>query len=79
MTGPINLWHHKTIMSINDTKKSARGRPPVDSEPVNLRLSRDLLEGVDAFRKEQSSLPTRPGAIRAILQDWLNEKGFLKS
>mgnify|MGYP002652052400 CR=1 FL=1 len=57
--------------------KPKKGRPPVDTEAVNLRLPRDMLSAVDAMRREQSSLPTRPEAIRIALKDWLIANGYL--
>lgn len=59
-------------MSINETNKPKKGRPTVDSEPVNLRLSRDVLEMLDDFRRKQMDLPTRPEAIRRLLRDALD-------
>lgn len=53
------------------------GRPRVDTEQITVRLPRDLLNGVDALRKEQDNPPTRPEAIRDILRDWLRDKGYL--
>ena len=54
-------------MSIDSAKKSKKGRPAVDSEAVNVRLERATLESLDAWRKDQPDLPTRPEAIRRIL------------
>lgn len=63
----VYLWHDKTIMSINETNKPKRGRPSVDSEAINLRLPRDVLDIVDDFRRGQSDLPTRPEAVRRLI------------
>lgn len=46
---------------------SKKGRPPTDTEQITLRLPRDLLDAVDAFRRQESDLPTRPEAIRRVL------------
>jgi len=48
-----------------------RGRPPVDSEAINLRLPRELIEGIDNRRRAESDLPTRPEMIRRALVQWL--------
>lgn len=53
------------------------GRPPVDSDAVTVRLTRDMLEAVDAFRKSEDDLPTRPEGIRRLLAETLKEKGYL--
>lgn len=39
----------------------------MDTEPVNVRLSRDLLSKIDAIRATKSPSPSRPEAIRQIL------------
>lgn len=51
-----------------------RGRPPIDSEAVNLRLPRDLIEAIDARRRDEVDLPTRPEMIRRALIEWLEMK-----
>jgi len=53
------------------------GRPTVDTEAVTLRLPRDVLEAVDAFRKDEKDLPTRPEGVRRLLAGALKEKGYL--
>lgn len=56
-------------MSIAGAKKSKRGRPPVDSEAVNVRLERPALDALDAWIAKQSEpRPTRPEAIRRLLE-----------
>lgn len=59
--------------TISDTKKPRKGRPAVDSEPVNLRLPRSLLSAVDEFRRAEPDLPTRPEAIRRIIAKALKD------
>ena len=54
------------------------GRPPVDSEQVNLRIQRAELDGIDAFSSEQEDTPARTEAIRRIIRDWLVSHGYLK-
>ena len=60
-------------MSIADAKKS-RGRPNVDSEAVNVRLERPMLTALDAWRQKRLTTPSRPEAIRRLL-----EAGLCKS
>lgn len=62
--------------TINPSKKP-RGRPPVDSEQINARLPRDILDALDAFISEQPDSPSRPGAVRRLLRDHLIGLGFL--
>ncbi|QLH12966.1 MULTISPECIES: ribbon-helix-helix domain-containing protein [Paracoccus] len=52
-----------------------RGRPPVDSEAVNLRLPRELIEAIDNRRRDERDLPTRPEMIRRALAQWLEMTG----
>lgn len=54
-------------MSNDSANKSKRGRPVVDTEAVNVRLPREMVEAVDAFRREQGDQPTRPEAIRRLV------------
>jgi hypothetical protein len=63
--------------TINDTKKPKKGRPSVDTEPVNLRLPRAVIDALEKYRRDQDVIPTRPEAIRVILQDWLVGAGYL--
>lgn len=55
------------------------GRPPVDSEQVNLRVQRADLDAIDAFSADQVDKPPRTEAIRRIVRDWLVGHGYLKA
>lgn len=48
-------------------EKRAKGRPRLDTEPVNLRLPREMIEALDDRRRHESDLPTRPEMIRRLL------------
>ncbi len=52
-------------------KETKMGRPRVDTEAVNLRLPRDMIEAIDDLRRMQPDLPTRPEMIRRALAEWL--------
>ncbi|MFC3060002.1 ribbon-helix-helix protein, CopG family [Paenirhodobacter populi] len=52
-------------------EQKKRGRPTVDSESINLRLPRDLIEAIDDRRRLELDLPTRPEMIRRALVQWL--------
>jgi len=43
------------------------------SVPVMVRIAPDLLEKVDAWRREQPDLPSRPEAIRRLTAAKLSE------
>jgi hypothetical protein len=60
-------------MSIDSAKKPKKGRPSVDSEAVNVRLERQAIEALDAWRKKQNDLPTRPEAIRRLIEKALGK------
>lgn len=58
-------------MSIDSAKKS-KGRPKVDSEAINVRMERDLIDRIDAYRRDEPGLPTRPEAIRRLVEKGLS-------
>lgn len=56
------------MTSIDNVKKSKKiGRPSVDTEAVTLRLSKDTIQKIDDWRRFESDMPTRPEAIRRLL------------
>ncbi|PRA86940.1 hypothetical protein CQ054_07010 [Ochrobactrum sp. MYb29] len=66
------------MKAIDETNKPKKGRPAVDTEAVNLRLSRDIIQALDDFRRAEEDIPNRPEGIRRILTAALSEKGYLK-
>lgn len=63
------FWRYKTIMStIDSAKKPTKGRPPVDSEAVNVRIEKAGLTRIDDWRRNRSDLPSRPEAIRRLVE-----------
>jgi metal-responsive CopG/Arc/MetJ family transcriptional regulator len=54
-----------------------RGRPKVDSERVDVRMERDLLDGLDKFVKLEESVETRADGVRYILRHWLRQYDLL--
>jgi metal-responsive CopG/Arc/MetJ family transcriptional regulator len=52
-------------------KKPQMGRPRTDTEAVNLRLPREMIEAIDALRKLEDDLPTRPEMIRRALAQFI--------
>lgn len=63
-------------MSIVSAKKS-RGRPKVDSEAVNTRFDRRLLDAIDQFAADQNPPASRPEAVRALVSEQLTTLGLL--
>jgi len=47
------------------------GRPSKDTEAVNVRMEREQLDRLDDWRREQSDLPSRPEAIRRLVEKGL--------
>jgi hypothetical protein len=61
--------------TINSAKKSKPGRPPVESEAINVRMTIDALKSLDDWRRKQEDLPGRPEAIRRLVELGLKAKG----
>lgn len=59
-------------MSI-DTRKKSKGRPPVDSQEISVRMLRDDVNALDAWRADQADNPNRPEAIRRLVRRALQE------
>jgi uncharacterized protein (DUF4415 family) len=53
------------VSNVVSAKKT--GRPRRDTEAVNVRLDRDMLDAIDTFRSEQDPSLSRPEAIRRAL------------
>ena len=51
-----------------------RGRPPVDTEAVTVRLPRDIIEKIDEIREIELGTQSRPDVIRRAIIEWLREK-----
>jgi hypothetical protein len=65
-------------MSIDGPKKPGPGRPRVDSEPLKLRIEREVLNAIDAFVSGNQNVRTRQSAILLMVESHLIEKGLLK-
>lgn len=59
------------------SKNTGRGRPKVDSERVDARFTRDVLDGIDSYAAAQPDQPARPEAIRRLVRDRLTELGYI--
>ncbi|UOA16659.1 hypothetical protein DSM109990_03543 (plasmid) [Sulfitobacter dubius] len=55
-----------------------KGRPPVDSSGIMLRLHNDIIKKIDDLRKEEDDLPTRPEMIRRMIKDWIENNENMK-
>ena len=60
--------------TISNVKKLKRGRPPVDSEAITVRMPMNALQKLDDWRRGESDLPGRPEAIRRLVELGLKAK-----
>lgn len=63
------------ILSVEEKVK--KGRPRADTEPVNLRLPREIINRLDDYRRQLDDLPNRPEAIRRIISQFLAQQDNL--
>jgi hypothetical protein len=56
--------------AIDNIKK--RGRPPADTSPVMVRFPAGQLTAIDEWRRREHDLPTRPEAIRRLVDQALS-------
>ena len=56
------------------TNKMPRGRPPVDTEAVTVRLPRDIIEKIDEIRANELGTQSRTDVIRRAIIEWLREE-----
>ena len=47
------------------------GRPKLDTEPVTIRMDRQMLKAIDDYRRVQEDLPSRPEVVRRVMTEWL--------
>lgn len=52
--------------TIRDSANARKKRPAQTGEMVATRIQPDLLERIDAWRREQPDLPSRPEALRRL-------------
>lgn len=60
--------------TLDSAKKRKKGRPPVESMAVNVRLPMDAVSEIDDWRRRQDDLPGRPEAIRRLVEMGLKAK-----
>jgi hypothetical protein len=65
--------------SISSARKKLRGRPRVDATPVNTRFPPDELQALDDWIARQDDEPSRPEAVRRMVQRQIaSESGAAK-
>ena len=50
------------------------GRPKLDTEPVTIRMDRQMLKAIDDYRRLQQDLPSRPEVVRRVMTKWLDAR-----
>jgi len=43
--------------------------------PVQVRLQKNLFDAIEGWRRQQETIPSRPGAIRELLKKALRQDG----
>jgi hypothetical protein len=66
------VYSMKSISNIE--KKRGRGRPATDATPILVRLQPDRLKALDAWATKQDDEPSRPEAIRRLVELGLKVK-----
>jgi hypothetical protein len=61
--------------SISSTEKRGRGRPATNPSSIHLTMAPEPLAAVDAWIAKQKPHPTRPEAIRRLVELGLRVKG----
>ncbi|HVG01609.1 MAG TPA: hypothetical protein VM842_01910 [Nitrospira sp.] len=56
-----------------EIKNPRRQRPGQSGEMIATRVQPDLLERIDAWRREQADLPSRPEALRRLAAKGLGD------
>jgi len=72
----LNLWYRvnmKTSMVIESPMNAGpRRRATTTGTLVGTRFQATLLEAIDSWRKDQTDLPTRPEAVRRLVELGMN-------
>lgn len=53
------------------------GRPRVEGENIMLRLPNNMIDAIDALRKQDPQLPSRQEVVRQALAEYMRKMGFL--
>jgi predicted component of type VI protein secretion system len=61
--------------STRDITKPRKQRPTVTGEAVMVRVQPDMTKLLDDWRRNQADLPSRPEAIRRLVELGLKAKG----
>jgi metal-responsive CopG/Arc/MetJ family transcriptional regulator len=56
------------------TEKKKMGRPPAGTEPVMVRMTHEMVQAIDEYRRTADDLPTRPEVIRRAVETYLKRE-----
>lgn len=73
LSRPAIVGARNSPLSINGAGNM--GRPPINATPVNVRLPPQELAALDAWIARQSDAPSRPEAIRRLIEAGLRAEG----
>lgn len=68
-----SLFPYIKLMAAAIVRTERRGRPRTDAKSIHLTLPPDQLAALDAWASEQGDAPTRPEAVRRLVQKGLRE------
>jgi hypothetical protein len=72
--GLPSCYHERMSKSISDNMKTRKKRAPVTGELVAVRIQPELGKQLDDWRRNQEDVPTRPEAIRRLVELGLRMK-----
>lgn len=53
---------------MSETKKNKGGRPAINATPITVRVPPEQLSNLDKYISKQPDRPTRPEAIRRLVE-----------
>ena len=66
-------------MQGDEQKKTKRGRPRINTEPLRLRVTRETLAAIDAYVGRHPSVVNRQGALTFFAEAALMDEGLLSN
>ena len=71
-----HVWYHSFVKKQTVQPRKKRGPAPTGKgTPIQVRAQPDMLGALDAWIARQDDRPSRPEAIRRLLEQALEEKG----
>ncbi len=67
------IWYRVNVNTLQRPERKPRAKPA--GMLVGTRFQPDLLAAIDLWRKAQSDLPTRPEAVRRLVEIGMRDEG----